>query len=138
MPASTALPPKRRSPSRRWPKFTAVDGNHREIAREMLLHENAEQALKFVLRGGVDGLTPGASLTGLLRDVSLTSLFSGWLTSPQDHDGTVSWTANKGKRTNIDHLVGYPPPPHTHTHTHTHSWRSSWPPTAMNSGRHLT
>jgi len=87
----------------------------------MLLHENAEQALKFVLRGGVDGLTPGASLTGLLRDVSLTSLFSGWLTSPQDHDGTVSWTANKGKRTNIDHLVGYPPPP-THTHTHTHTF----------------
>lgn len=58
MPASTALPPKRRSPSRRWPKFTAVDGNHREIAREMLLHENAEQALKFVLRGELTASPP--------------------------------------------------------------------------------
>ena len=57
------------------PKATAVHGNHKQIARDMLLHENAEQALKFVLRGGVDGLTPGASLTGLLQDQKLISLF---------------------------------------------------------------
>jgi len=82
----------------RRPKFTATHGNHKEIAREMLLKENGEHALKFLLRGGVDGLTPGASLTGLLQDNSLTSLFRGWLHSPQDQTGDITWTATKRVR----------------------------------------
>ena len=67
----------------RRPKFTATHGNHKEIAREMLLKENGEQALKFLLRGGVDGLIPGTSLTGLLQDISLTPIFCDWLHSPR-------------------------------------------------------
>ena len=90
------------------PKYTATHGNHHEISREMLLHENAEQALKFVLRGGVDGLVPGKSLTALLEDEQLIPLFSGWLVTAQDE--TQSWTAHKGKRKPFSSLpeLGYP------------------------------
>jgi len=62
----------------------------------MLLKENGEQALKFLLRGGVDGLIPGTSLTGLLQDVSLTPIFCDWLHSPQDKTGDITWTGKKG------------------------------------------
>ena len=61
------------------PKYTASHGNHHQIARDMLLHENADQALKFLLRGGVDGLVPGQALMALLEDDALKLVFRGWL-----------------------------------------------------------
>lgn len=78
------------------PKATAVHGNHKQIARDMLLHENAEQALKFVLRGGVDGLTPGVSLTGLVVDPDLAPIFREWLKIPQDTDGGGHMESQQG------------------------------------------
>jgi len=61
------------------PKYTASHGNHHQIARDMLLHENADQALKFLLRGGVDGLVPGQALMALLEDEALKPVLRGWL-----------------------------------------------------------
>ena len=61
------------------PKATAAHGNHKQIAKTMLLNENADQALKFLLHGGVDGLIPGKDLLKLVEDVGLKPVFQGWL-----------------------------------------------------------